>query len=142
MIMYKFDPYRIYKFGETGSEDVLERFNLEVHASRKWKNIPLARDYNVQVLWSMWVTKDRAISAEAWFKKEYPLNFFFETNYNGKTECRYWTVPESYNFTSLLDKNFPKTEEYWETISKLKEDRRFFKANYRKIYFIMSTKKQ
>lgn len=131
----------MYKFGKTNSEDVLERYDPEKHTQRGWRNIPLGRDYNIKVLWSMWVTKERAILAENWFKRTHPKNFFTLTPYNGITECRNWSQEESYYFTTLLNKHYPKTPEYWEEIAKLRREGTL-KKQYDKVYFIMLTKKQ
>ena len=131
----------MYKFGRTNSEDVLERYDPEVHRMRKWRNIPLGRDYSIRVLWSMWVTKDRAIRAEEWFKKKYPKKFYSATLYNGITECRDWTQDESYTLSNFLEINYPKTPGYWTEIAKLKEEGTL-KSTHDKIYFIMLTKKQ
>lgn len=130
----------MYKFGKTNSEDVLERYDPEIHKQRGWRNIPLGRDYNIRVLWSMWVSKDRAIKAEKWFKNTFPKKFFMLTSYNGITECRDWIQEESYLFTELLDKYYPKTPEYWEEIAKLKREGTL-KSTHDKVYFIMLTRK-
>jgi len=139
--MININPYRMYKFGKTNSEDVLERYDPEVHKSRRWRKIPLGRDYDIKVLWSMWIVKDRATKAEAWLRDTYPKQFYCLTPYNGITECRTWTVEESYFFTSLLNKHYPKTPKYWEEVSKLKQEGTL-QTTHDKIYFIMLTKKQ
>lgn len=139
--MINVNPYRMYKFGKTNSEDVLERYDPERHMQLGWRNIPLGKDYNVKVLWSMWVAKERAVKAEDWFKKTYPKKFFSLTPYNGITECRDWTESESRFFTSLLDKYYPKTPEYWTEIARLREEGTL-KQYHDKVYFIMLTKKQ
>lgn len=130
----------MYKFGKTNSEDVLERYDPEVHKQRSWRNIPLGRDYNIKVLWSMWVSKGRAIKAEEWFKNTFPKKFFTLTPYNGITECRDWIKEESYLFTELLNKHYPKTPEYWEEVAKLKREGTL-KSTHDKVYFIMLTRK-
>ena len=130
----------MYKFGKTNSEDVLERFDPSNHVQRAWRNIPLGRDYNVKVLWSMWVTKERAVKAEEWFKTKFPKKFFSLTPYNGITECRDWIKEESYMFTQLLDKYYPKTPEYWREIATLRRDGNLEKY-HDKVYFIMLTRK-
>lgn len=131
----------MYKFGKTNSEDVLERYDPEVHKQRRWRNIPLGKDYTIRVLWSMWITKSRASKAEDWFKKKYPKRFYSATLYNGITECRDWTQEESYSFSNFLEINYPKAPEYWAEITKLKEEGTL-KSTHDKIYFIMLTKKQ
>lgn len=139
--MFKVNPSRMYKFGKTNSEDVLERYDEAIHMQRNWRNIPLGRDYDIKVLWSMWVTKDRAIKAEQWFKEKYPKKFYSLSLYNGITECRNWSQEESYFFTSLLDKYFPKTPVYWKEIDKLRKEGTL-QSTHDKVYFIMLTKKQ
>lgn len=139
--MFKINPYRMYKFGKTNSEDVLERYDPEKHKKLAWRNIALGRDYDVRVLWSMWVPKERAIVAEAWFKRTHPKKFYSLTSYNGITECRNWSQEESYYFSSLLEKHYPKTPEYWEEVARLKKEGTL-KSTHDKVYFIMLTKKQ
>ena len=139
--MFKMNPYRMYKFGRTNSEDVMERYDPKIHKERNWRNIPLGRDYNIRVLWSLWIEKDRAERAEEWFKKKYPKKFYTLTLYNGITECRDWSQEESYYLTSLLDKHYPKTPEYWTEVDKLKKEGTL-QSTHDKIYFIMLTKKQ
>jgi hypothetical protein len=134
------NPKLMYKFGRTNSEDILERYDPEIHVQRGWRNIPLGRDYNVKVLWSMWVSKERAVKAEEWFKKTYPKRFFALAPYNGITECRNWSQEESYYFTSLLDKYYPKTPEYWREIATLRKEGNLQKY-HDKVYFIMLTRK-
>ena len=131
----------MYKFGKTNSEDVLERYDINVHTERNWRNVPLGRDYDIRVLWSMWISKERAIKAEAWFKNTFPKKFYSLTSYNGITECRTFGQEESYYLTSLLDKHYPKTPEYWTEIAKLR-DEGTLRSTHDKIYFIMLTKKQ
>lgn len=139
--MSKIDPQRMYKFGKTTSEDVLERFNEAKHYELGWRAIPLSKDYNIKPLWSHWVTKEEAILAETWFKREFPKGFYSETDYNGITECRNWDYNQSTDFFNILSEKFPKTPEYWEEISKLKEAVTLHKT-HEKIYYIMLTKKQ
>ena len=139
--MFKIDPYFMYKFGRTNSEDIMERHNVKIHEQRNWRNIPLGRGYNIKPLWSMWIEKDRAIKADEWFKKTYPKKFYSMTLYNGITECRNWSQEESYSFTSLLDKYYPKTPGYWIKIAKLREQGTL-RDTHDQIYFIMLTKKQ
>ena len=134
-------PNKLYKFGQTSSEDVLERFDPMIHESRNWRGIPLGGDYDVRVLWSMWVSNERANHAEKWFKKTYPKHFFCEVDYNGITECRNWTELESRVFTGHLNANYPKTGKYWDEINGLKLEGKLGKE-YKKLYFIMLTKKQ
>ena len=138
--MFKIDPYRMYKFGKTNSDDVLERYDPDVHTKRAWRNVPLGRDYDVMVLWSMWVTKERAVKAEDWFKRTYPKKFYSLSLYNGITECRNWSQEESYYFSTLLEKHYPKTSKYWQEIGKLKKEGTL-KSTHDKVYFIMLTRK-
>ncbi len=138
--MINVNPQRMYKFGKTNSEDVLERYDPEIHVQRGWRNIPLGRDYDVKVLWSMWVSKERAIKAEEWFRTKYPKKFFSLSPYNGITECRDWTKEESYFFTQLLDKYYPKTPEYWREIATLRKEGNL-ERYHDKVYFIMLTRK-
>jgi hypothetical protein len=123
------------------SEDVLERFDPTIHESRNWRGFPLGGDYNIKVLWSMWVPKERAILAENWFKRTYPKKFYCSIDYNGITECRNWTEEESRAFYNLLNTHYPKTKEYWTEVDKLKAEKKLGKT-HEKIYYIMLTKKQ
>lgn len=134
-------PQRMYKFGKTNSEDIMERFDIEVHLNRNWRNIPLAVDYTIKPLWSTWVLKEKANEAETWFKANYPLDFTPSVNYNGVGECRNWTPKESYAFTATLDKMYPKDQEYWNMIERLKAEDSL-KGTHDKIYFIMLNRKQ
>jgi hypothetical protein len=138
--MITLDPNRLYKFGKTNSKDVLERYDPKVHYERKWANIPFGRDYDIKTLWSMWVLKERADRAEKWFENTYVRDFYSITKYNGIRESRMWSVPKSYEFMSFLDKNYPKTEEYWNNVRMLEEEGTL-QRDYDKIYYIMLTKK-
>lgn len=133
-------PKRLYKFGRTSSEDILERFDVETHYKRNWRNVPLAQDYNIKPLWSTWVLKREAIDAEKWFQDTFPKNFYSDILYNGIRECREWELAESHKFFQALEERYPKTTEYWENIEKLKLERKLYKV-YNKIYYIMLTKK-
>jgi hypothetical protein len=121
-------PKRLYKFGRTTCEDVLDRFNIDVHYQRNWRGVPLAEGYDAKVLWSKWVTKQEAVDAEKWFKSTFPKTFFVQTQYNGITECRDWKPKESYAFLDALKEKFP--------------DRIPPKTAKHKIYYVMLTKKQ
>ena len=134
-------PNKLYKFGKTSSEDVLERFDPMIHESRNWRGIPLGGDYNIRVLWSRWVPNELADRAEKWFKETFPKEFFCEVDYNGITECRNWTEIESRSFYDKLDKYLPKPERYWSEINGLKLEGKLGRE-YKKLYFIMLTKKQ
>jgi hypothetical protein len=139
--MFKNSPKVLYKFGRTLSSDILERFSVEYHESLNWRGIPLGKDYNIKPIWSMWVTKERAVRAEEWFKKTYPKEFFCSYSYNGITECRNWTVEQHQEFTNFLYTTYPATEEYKAEIKRLKM-RGNITQTHSKIYYIMLTKKQ
>lgn len=124
---------RLYKFGKTSYSDVLDRFSEDIHNQHGWRAIPLSKDYDVKVLWSRWVTVQEAAEAEAWFAQTYPKTFFSEVQYNGISECRDWSVDESYGFKRTLDEKFPKDKEY---LSEVRTD------THIKIYYVMLTKKQ
>lgn len=119
---------RLYKFGKTTYTDVLVRFSEETHRLNNWRAIPLSRDYSVRVLWSNWVTSTTAVQAENWFAETYPKTFFSEITYNGISECRNWSVQESYQFMNTLLTRYPKTD--------------YVEENNIKIYYVMLTKKQ
>ena len=121
-------PKRLYKFGMTSFPDVLDRYSVERHYQEGWRARPLAEDYDVRVLWSRWATFQEAQEAESWFKINYPKNFSSTITYNGITECRRWSPDQSYAFTEVLNKKFPKKD--------FDEERNF------KIYFVMLTLKQ
>jgi len=133
-------PERLYKFGKTSSEDIMERFDPEVHAERSWRNTPLGLDYNVKPLWSTWVTKEEAVEAEKWFESTYPKTFFSDITYNGIKECRDWKPNQSFAFYAELDKRYPKDGAYWTRIEELKQNNTLRKT-HNKIYFVMLTKK-
>jgi hypothetical protein len=139
--MFKNSPRVLYKFGKTLSSDILERFSVEYHESLNWRGIPLGRDYNIKPIWSMWVTKERAVRAENWFKEAYPKEFFCTRNYNGITECRNWTVEQHQEFTNFLYATYPATEQYKKEINRLKMQGNITQT-HTKIYYIMLTKKQ
>lgn len=133
-------PKRLYKFGRTTFEDIMERFSVQTHIERGWRNIPLAQDYTIRPLWSIWVPRGVAIKAEKWFEANYPKNFYCEVLYNGIRECREWLPAESYKFQDLLDEKYPKGAAYWSNLEELKVSDTFTET-YNKIYFIMLTKK-
>jgi len=133
-------PERLYKFGRTNSEDILERFDSKVHYLRKWANVPLSQDYDVKALWSTWVLKEEAKKVEEWFQNTYPKTFQTETKYNGIRECRDWKPKDSFKFYNLLEEKYPKTAEYWQKIEKLQQEKTL-KKTHDKIYFVMLTKK-
>lgn len=120
-------PKRLYKFGMTSFPDVLDRYSVQRHYEEGWRARPLAEDYDVRVLWSRWVTLEEAEDAERWFKTNYPKNFSSTITYNGITECRHWSPDQSYAFTEVLNKKFPKKD--------------FDEERNRKIYFVMLTLK-
>jgi hypothetical protein len=131
----------MYKFGKTLSSDILERFSVEHHERLKWRGIPLGRDYNIKVIWSMWVLKERADKAEEWFKQKYPKKFYCGINYNGITECRTWATQEHIEFMNLLYSSYPATDQYKAEISRLKM-RGDITKTHNKVYYIMLNKKQ
>ena len=133
-------PERLYKFGRTNSEDILERFDSKVHYLRKWRNTPLSQDYDVKALWSAWVSKEEAKEAEQWFESNFPKTFITEVRYNGIKECRDWKPNQSYKFYALLEERYPKNAEYWQKVKKLTEEGAL-KKTHDKIYFVMLTKK-
>lgn len=133
-------PTRLYKFGRTSSEDIMERYNVDLHFERNWRNRPIALDYGIRPLWSIWVTKEEALEAERWFKDTYSKTFFCEIEYNGITECRDWTPQQSYAFMDVLNKKFPKDSSYWQRIEALRASSDLYGTN-EKIYYIMLTKK-
>jgi len=139
-VMNKVDPYRMYKFGKTTSEDILERFDEQTHYRLGWRATPLSRDYEIKPLWSMWLPKERAVLAENWFKRTYPKKFISQTDYNGITECRNWTEEESRAFYSFLNEKYPKTEQYWKEINQLKSEGKLG-SSYEKVYYIMLVRK-
>lgn len=131
---------RLYKFGRTTFNDIMERFSLATHQQRGWRNIPLAQDYTIRPLWSTWVLKEEAIAAERWFETTYPKTFYCDVLYNGIRECRNWIPAESYKFQAILTEKYPKNSTYWANIEELQMSEAFTE-NYNKIYFIMLTKK-
>jgi len=133
-------PTRLYKFGRTSSEDIMERYNVDLHFERSWRSRPIALDYDIRPLWSIWVTREEALEAEKWFKDTYPKTFFSEVEYNGITECRDWAPQQSYAFMNLLNKKFPKDNNYWQRIEALRASSNLYGTN-EKIYYIMLTKK-
>lgn len=139
--MFRNTPQVMYKFGKTLSSDVAERFGVEHHKRLNWRGIPLGRDYNIKVIWSMWVPIERANKAEEWFKQKYPKKFYCGINYNGITECRTWTQQEHIDFMNLLYKTCPATPQYKAEINRLKMQGNITKT-HNKIYYIMLTKKQ
>ena len=125
-------PHRLYKFGRTALPDIAARFEEELHQAQRWRSIPLSRDYVIRPLWSRWVTLDESIEAEEWFAKNYPKEFHCSIQYNGIKECRNWTTDQSYAFQSIIDKRFPNRASQMPT---------YPHKDYRKIYYIMLTKK-
>ena len=131
----------MYKFGKTLSSDILERFSVEHHERLNWRGIPLGRDYNIKVIWSMWVPIGRANKAEKWFKEKYPKEFYCGVSYNGITECRTWTSQQHVEFTNFLYNNYSATDQYKAEINRLKMQGNITKT-HNKIYYIMLNKKQ
>jgi hypothetical protein len=118
----------------------MERYNVDLHFERNWRSRPIALDYDIRPLWSIWVTKEEALEAEKWFKDTYPKTFFSEVEYNGITECRDWAPQQSYAFMNFLNKKFPKDNNYWQRIEALRASSDLYGTN-EKIYYIMLTKK-
>ena len=131
----------MYKFGKTLCGDILDRYSVEYHNSHDWRGVPLGKDYNIKTIWSRWVTKERAVKAEKWFKDNYPKEFYCSMNYNGITECRNWTVEQHKKFTEFLYASYPATKEYENEINRLKMQGDITRT-HTKIYYIMLTKKQ
>lgn len=134
-------PERLYKMGVTTEEDVLRRFSKQLNPRVKCDGVPLSRDYTVRPLWSRWVKRETAQEAEKWFATQYPKNFFCKQQYNGITECRDWTVAESFNFQKLLDTEYKKTPEYFDLVKTLSA-RQLIDRGYVKLYYVMLTRKE
>lgn len=133
-------PKTLYKFGSTTFTDVLDRYKVETHQALKWRGVPLTQDYWVRVIWSHWVTKAEADSAEVWFQTTYPKTFYCPIDYNGITECRNWTSTQSYAFTNVLRVKYQANEEYKAQVKQLFEQGNIT-LTHSKIYFVMFTKK-
>lgn len=133
-------PKRLYKFGSTIYLDIADRFSESLHNRLGWSSIPLSKDYNIRPIWSRWVLKEEAEKAEKWFAREYPKNFYCDTNYNGITECRDWQVRESRAFHEVLLKKFRRDKQYDLEIANLVKEGTIIKT-HSKIYYIMLTRK-
>ena len=88
------DPDYFYKMGTTELLDALERFDEEYHANMGLRGICLGRDYNVECIWTAYVSKREGARMENNYWGIKPLNLDINHSYNGASECRYLTLPE------------------------------------------------
>ena len=85
---------KLYKFGYTQEAKAETRFAEWYHKRNNFRGICLGRDYDVKILWSAWVTKEKAIELEKLFASLYFKTFWTDTEYNGITECRVLTYKQ------------------------------------------------
>jgi hypothetical protein len=98
---------RLYKLGYTQEPKAELRFAEHYHKRHNFKGIPLGRDYDVRILWSAWVSKERAIELESLFANINPKEFWTDTDYNGITECRVFSKKRYAENMKLWYKLYP-----------------------------------
>lgn len=106
--MMHIEPNLMYKLGITTMKDAAKRLSVETAKQRGFKNTALGRDYYVIPMWSIWVPVDTAEMLEAKFKEKIRKNVWTREQYNGITECRYFTQVEVDELLANLRKQFPK----------------------------------
>lgn len=106
--MMHIEPKLMYKLGVTNMRDAAKRLSPETAKLRGFKGVALGQDYYVIPMWSIHVPVDVAAKLEAKFKKEIKKNVWTREQYNGITECRYFTKEEVDELLDSLRKQFPK----------------------------------
>jgi hypothetical protein len=108
--MMHIEPNRMYKLGVTTMWDAEKRLSVETAKQRNFRGIALGQDYIVKTMWSIWVPVDVARKLEGSFKV-IKKNVWTRVQYNGITECRYFTQAEVDELLANLRRRFP-AEQY------------------------------
>lgn len=105
--MLHIEPNLMYKLGITTMKDAAKRLSPETARQRNFRGVALGTDYYVIPMWSIWVPVETAKKLEESFKI-IKKNVWTRINYNGITECRYFTKVEVDELLANLRKRFPK----------------------------------
>lgn len=105
--MLHIEPNLMYKLGITTMKDAAKRLSPEIARQRNFRGVALGSDYYVIPMWSIWVPVETAKKLEESFKI-IKKNVWTRTNYNGITECRYFTRVEVDELLANLRERFPK----------------------------------
>lgn len=106
--MMHIEPNLMYKLGVTTMRDAAKRLSPETARLRGFRGVALGSDYYVNPMWSIWVPVETAQMLEAKFKEKIKKNVWTREQYNGITECRYFTQVEVNELLANLRKQFPK----------------------------------
>lgn len=120
---------KLYKFGYTQEPKAETRFTEAYHKQNNFRGICLGRDYNVKILWSAWVPKEKAIQLEKLFASKYPKTFWTDTEYNGITECRVFT-----------ERQYKENLRLWYTLYPSRSTKRA--EGFQHVYFAEFTRKK
>lgn len=105
--MMHIEPNLMYKLGVTNMKDAAKRLSPETAKLRGFRGVALGQDYYVIPMWSIWVPMEVARKLEESFKT-IKKNVWTRTQYNGITECRYFTQAEVDDLLANLRERFPK----------------------------------
>lgn len=105
--MLHIEPNLMYKLGTTNMKDAAKRLSPETAKQRGFRGVALGSDYYVIPMWSIWVPIETAQKLEESFKI-IKKNVWTRINYNGITECRYFTQAEVDELLANLRSRFPK----------------------------------
>ena len=105
--MMHIEPNTMYKLGSTNMKDAAKRLSPETAKLRGFRGVALGQDYYVIPMWSIWVPVEVAKKLEESFKT-IKKNVWTRTQYNGITECRYFTHAEVDDLLANLRERFPK----------------------------------
>ena len=105
--MMHIEPNLMYKLGVTYMKDAAKRLSPETAKLRGFRGVALGQDYYVIPMWSIWVPVEVAEKLEESFKT-IKKNVWTRTQYNGITECRYFTQAEVDDLLANLRERFPK----------------------------------
>lgn len=105
--MMHIEPNVMYKLGITNMKDAAKRLSPETAKLRGFRGVALGQDYYVIPMWSIWVPVEVANKLEESFKA-IKKNVWTKTQYNGITECRYFTQVEVDELLANLRGRFPK----------------------------------
>lgn len=104
------EPNLMYKLGVTNMKDAEKRLSVGTAKQRGFRGVALGQDYYVKTMWSIWVPVEVARKLEESFKT-IKKNVWTRVQYNGITECRYFTRAEVDELLANLRERFP-TEQY------------------------------
>ena len=105
--MMHIEPNLMYKLGVTTMRDAAKRLSPETARLRGFRGVALGSDYYINPMWSIYVPVETAKKLEESFKI-IKKNVWTRIQYNGTTECRYFTQGEVNELLASLRKRFPK----------------------------------